>query len=109
MAMAAVGATNVGSIELKFEPELKTNIPKVGLSLATINSRTYGQNGLNVKAGEEVAVFNLGSTVVLVFEAPSEETEELSAHEKSRSESRNFRFTVANGERIKMGQALGDW
>ncbi|BFI18596.1 hypothetical protein MPTK1_6g17150 [Marchantia polymorpha subsp. ruderalis] len=41
MAMAAVGATNVGSIELKFEPELKTNIPKVGLSWATINSRTY--------------------------------------------------------------------
>ncbi|BBN15096.1 phosphatidylserine decarboxylase [Marchantia polymorpha subsp. ruderalis] len=109
MAMAAVGATNVGSIELKFEPELKTNIPKVGLSLATINSRSYGQNGLNVKAGEEVAVFNLGSTVVLVFEAPSVETEDLSAHEKSRPESRNFRFTVANGERIKMGQALGDW
>ncbi|KAG6541833.1 hypothetical protein Mapa_016849 [Marchantia paleacea] len=109
MAMAAVGATNVGSIELKFEPELKTNIPKVGLSLATINSRTYGENGLKVKAGEEVAVFNLGSTVVLVFEAPSVETEDLSAHQRSRSKSRSFRFTVANGERIKMGQALGDW
>ncbi|KAL3691626.1 hypothetical protein R1sor_005277 [Riccia sorocarpa] len=109
MAMAAVGATNVGSIELKFEPELKTNLPKVGLSLATVNSRTYEGNGLTVKAGEEVALFNLGSTVVLVFEAPSADREGEPVHEISKSSAGTFRFNVQNGQRIKMGQALGNW
>ncbi|KAL2614096.1 hypothetical protein R1flu_025788 [Riccia fluitans] len=101
--------TSSSNVQLKFEPELKTNLPKLGLSLATMNSRTYEGNGHVVKAGEEVALFNLGSTVVLVFEATSAHSESESVHEISRPTAKNFRFTVENGQRIKMGQALGKW
>jgi phosphatidylserine decarboxylase len=57
MAMAAVGATNVGSIELKFEPELKTNVPIFGKDVqSVVNTCTYGEKGegLTVKGGDEV-------------------------------------------------------
>lgn len=118
MAIAAVGATNVGSIELKFEPELKTNQRKLGVSAAKhVSSRSYGEKGtgLPVKAGEEVAVFNLGSTVVLVFEAPvapsaaDDDTSSSSSCCGEDGDTGSFRFSTKNGERIKMGQALGFW
>ncbi|CAM6096326.1 unnamed protein product [Calypogeia fissa] len=117
MAVAAVGATNVGSIELKIEPELKTNQRKFGLSPPRhVSSRSYGEKGagLSVKAGEEVAVFNLGSTVVLVFEAPvssavDDDTTSNSSSWCGDGATGSFRFTTKNGERIKMGQALGYW
>ena len=40
--------------------------------------------------GEEIGLFKLGSTIVLVFEAP-----------------KGFVFTVNQGERLIMGQPLG--
>lgn len=47
-------------------------------------------NGQPLRVGEEMGGFKLGSTVVLVFEAPE-----------------NFKFVIEAGQRVKMGQALG--
>ncbi|GFP81770.1 phosphatidylserine decarboxylase proenzyme 1 mitochondrial [Phtheirospermum japonicum] len=103
MAMAAVGATNIGSIELFIEPTLRTNNPqKKLLHLEAPEERVYEPQGMGVqiKKGDELAAFNMGSTVVLVFQAP------VSADKECSSE---FRFCVKRGDRIRMGEALGRW
>ncbi|XP_074264776.1 phosphatidylserine decarboxylase proenzyme 1, mitochondrial-like [Silene latifolia] len=102
LALAAIGATNTGSIELLIEPELRTNRPmKNFVQSERPAERVYekGGVGLMVKKGEEVAAFNMGSTVVLIFQAPV--TKE---HTSS-----DFRFTVRRGDRIRTGEALGRW
>ncbi|PVU85323.1 hypothetical protein BB560_007063 [Smittium megazygosporum] len=107
-----VGATNVGSIQLAFESDLKTNIPfkKRGESVSSsptsnIVSRRNGfeevvysnlpeysnTGGVNLQKGEEMGGFKLGSTVVLIFEAPS-----------------SFEFKIQPDQKIKMGEAIGD-
>ncbi|KAL3645329.1 phosphatidylserine decarboxylase 1 [Castilleja foliolosa] len=99
MAMAAVGATNIGSIELFIEPTLKTNnSQKKLLHLEALEERVYEPQGIGVriKKGDELAAFNMGSTVVLVFQAPVSADSE-------------FRFCVKKGDRIRMGEALGKW
>ncbi|KAF9904090.1 phosphatidylserine decarboxylase 1 [Lobosporangium transversale] len=93
-SMVPVGATNVGSIVLNFDKELRTN------SREDRFKRGYGEllysgvsrllNGQPLRVGEEMGGFKLGSTVVLVFEAPQ-----------------NFKFVIEPGQRVKMGQALG--
>ncbi|KAL8091245.1 phosphatidylserine decarboxylase proenzyme 1, mitochondrial [Apium graveolens] len=105
MALAAIGATNIGSIELFIEPELRTNQPKKKLlHPERPEERVYEPDGVGVtiKKGDEVAAFNMGSTVVLVFQAPvsSQEDKGLSSE---------FRFCVERGERIRVGEALGRW
>lgn len=52
---------------------------------------------------KQVAAFNMGSTVVLVFQAP------ISKFPKERSLSSEFRFSVRRGDRIRAGEALGRW
>jgi len=47
-------------------------------------------NGQPLHVGEEMGGFKLGSTVVLVFEAPE-----------------NFKFVIEPGQYVKMGQPLG--
>lgn len=95
-SMTPVGATNVGSILLNFDRELRTNergrVPPPG----TFTEAVYTQasevlGGQPLRSGEEMGGFCLGSTVVLVFEAPE-----------------NFAFTVKAGETVKVGQRLGD-
>ena len=66
MAMVPVGATNVGTILIDRLPN------------------EY------IKKGEEVGHFRMGSSIVMVFEAPEE-----------------FEWTVKVGERIRVGQSLG--
>ena len=108
MAMAAVGATNVGSIEIALEPELKTNLPLLGQhapSIVTTQKYGIGGEGIGVKAGDEVAVFNLGSTVVLVFEAPAADDNFIN----SSLQEEQFRFLLKRGQRVKMGEAIGMW
>merc|ERR1711935_12153 len=91
----AVGATNVGSIIFHYDPELITNVPgsvKYGTfqekDFTTIDPRI--PEGLPVDKGEMVGEFNLGSTIVLIFEAPS-----------------NFEFTVAADDVVRVGEAIG--
>ncbi|KAF9602354.1 hypothetical protein IFM89_026781 [Coptis chinensis] len=103
MALAAVGATNVGSIELFIEPELRTNRPHNLLHSEPPKEHLYAPEGVMLKKGEEVAAFNMGSTVVLVFQAPV-----CKSYEKDGTSS-EFKFCVEQGDRIRVGEALGRW
>ena len=49
-----------------------------------------GKEGVAVQKGERVGGFNLGSSIVLIFEAP-----------------KNFQFNVIPGQRVFYGQPLG--
>nr|AKM76644.1 mitochondrial phosphatidylserine decarboxylase [Erodium trifolium] len=103
MAMAAIGATNVGSIKLLFEPDLRTNLPvRKLLHTQQPEERVYEPEGVGMmlKKGNEVAAFNMGSTVVLVFQA------QVSKEKDSSSE---FNFCIKRGDRIRVGEALGRW
>lgn len=68
-SMTAVGATNVGSVKVGIDPELATNTRKW-------ETDTFHQNvwstGANISKGEYFGEFNLGSTIVLIFEAPED-------------------------------------
>lgn len=106
MALAAVGATNIGSIELFIEPELQTNKPiKKSLNSEPPEERVYDGEGVGkvLKKGDELGAFNMGSTVVLVFQAPISKL----LHEGDSSQ--EFNFNVKCGDRIKVGEALGRW
>lgn len=140
-SMTPVGATNVGSIVVNFDKDLKTNLAyeddvpsrrsldsdnadstseshtkkspsdtnsisssstsvsenfrRKRLRKNTIYEATYWKAskllaGVPLNKGQEMGGFKLGSTVVLVFEAPE-----------------NFRFNIEAGEKIKVGQRLG--
>lgn len=137
--MIPVGATNVGSIIVNFDKDLKTNeryehevystkkpaqggsetspllqdgeltvsesttlsdaaaakAEKKRLKKNTVYEATYAKasrllGGYPLAKGQEVGGFKLGSTVVLVFEAPP-----------------NFKFNLTPGQKIQMGQSLG--
>ncbi|KAL8216426.1 hypothetical protein R6Q57_023263 [Mikania cordata] len=105
IAMAAVGATNIGSIELFIEPSLRTNQPRKKLLQSEApEERVYEPEGTGVllKKGDQVGVFNMGSTVVLVFQAPA-----LKKHKDQLPS--EFRFCVEKGDKIRMGEAIGRW
>ncbi|KAJ3551061.1 hypothetical protein NM688_g4942 [Phlebia brevispora] len=95
--MVPVGATNVGSIKINFDKDLRTNVgSRRGHPLGTYTEAVYTGaspvlGGQPLLKAQEMGGFCLGSTVVLVFEAP-----------------KDFRFSIAAGEKVKVGQALGD-
>ncbi|KAK7309060.1 hypothetical protein RJT34_05495 [Clitoria ternatea] len=105
MALGAVGAITVGSIELLIEPELHTNKPgKKVLHPEPPEERVYECEGVGrmLKKGDELGAFNMGSTVVLVFQAPIAELGEGDSSEE-------FKFCVRSGDKIRVGEALGRW
>ncbi|KAF0689976.1 Aste57867_18620 [Aphanomyces stellatus] len=91
-SMSLVGATNVGSMTLDVEPDFVTNkwtdfyLTK---EWGACDTKTYESQEL-VTRGDQVAQFKLGSTVVLVFEAPAD-----------------FQFTAAPGEKVYYGAPIG--
>ncbi|KZZ99386.1 phosphatidylserine decarboxylase proenzyme 1 precursor [Moelleriella libera RCEF 2490] len=114
-----VGATNVGSIKINFDRELRTNSlltdtaadraaeeaaqrgePYLGFAEATYESASPVLRGHALRRGDEMGGFQLGSTIVLVFEAPAEKREE------GRPVA-GWQWAIEKGQKIKMGQALG--
>ncbi|CAL8318184.1 unnamed protein product [Lota lota] len=101
-SLVAVGATNVGSIRIYCDQELQTNAPRY--TAGSYNDRSYASPlaaspssqeelpgpGLALRKGEPLGEFNLGSTVVLLFEAPPD-----------------FSFSLRPGQPIRFGQPLG--
>jgi phosphatidylserine decarboxylase len=85
-AMTAVGAYNVGSIAIRGWPELQTNEV---LAASGLRRERDGFDAKWVKRGAEVGRFEMGSTIVLIFEAP-----------------RGTQFCVEAGQKVKVGQPL---
>ncbi|KAF3203991.1 phosphatidylserine decarboxylase 1 [Orbilia oligospora] len=104
-SMTPVGATNVGSIVLNFDRELRTNSLTKDTKADTLEGHGYAEahyqlasqllSGHPLRRGEEMGGFRLGSTIVLVFEAPE------------RKDGKGFKWTVEQGKTVKMGEALG--
>ncbi|XP_070500330.1 phosphatidylserine decarboxylase proenzyme, mitochondrial isoform X1 [Chironomus tepperi] len=92
-SFTAVGATNVGSVQVFIDEDLKTNKWR-GLKVGTMRETEYDEaklrNDVFLNKGELVGQFNMGSTIVLVFEAP-----------------KSFRFNLASNQVVKVGQSLG--
>ncbi|XP_019740944.1 phosphatidylserine decarboxylase proenzyme, mitochondrial isoform X1 [Hippocampus comes] len=93
-SLTAVGATNVGSIRIYFDQELQTNAPgdKKGHfhDLRYAAGAEMAKEGVALQRGEAVGEFNLGSTVVVLFEAP-----------------KSFAFSVKPGQTVRVGEGLG--
>ncbi|CAK5262171.1 unnamed protein product [Mycena citricolor] len=95
-SMVPVGATNVGSIKVNFDQTLRTNLRGKAPPPGTYTEAVYSAassllNGQPLLPAQEMGGFCLGSTIVLVFEAP-----------------RDFQFAVQTGQKVKVGQKLGD-
>lgn len=100
MSLTAVGALGVGSVHVHSDPTLTTNTAadnRVRFRSATgapdiflpYSERSLS-NQASLERGQEMGQFRCGSTVVLVFEAPSRGTD----------------WSVKPGDRVKVGQAI---
>ncbi len=71
---------------------METNAEDDQLPLGEYRDKELGvaTEGLEVKKGDRLGGFKLGSTIVLVFRAPS-----------------NFQFSVSSGQTVQYGQSLG--
>lgn len=77
----------MGSVKIYFDQTLETNHRKK--KSPTKDDKFLG-SGISLKKGDPFGEFRMGSTIVLVFEAPP-----------------NFHFSLVPGQKIKMGQSLG--
>lgn len=89
----AVGATNVGSVQIYMDEALRTN-RWIGLGIGAKKKLAYEEmrleGGTELKKGDLIGQFNMGSTIVLIFEAPN-----------------TFKFAIKPGEKILVGAPLG--
>ncbi|XP_015782085.1 phosphatidylserine decarboxylase proenzyme, mitochondrial [Tetranychus urticae] len=85
-SLSAIGATNVGSVKIYFDYDLRTNKPFCRKYL--YKDKVFNEDIFPSK-GEPFGEFNLGSTIVLIFEAP-----------------KDFKFNLKLGQRIKFGEPL---
>jgi phosphatidylserine decarboxylase len=123
-----VGATNVGSIVVNFDKELRTNSlltdtaadraaeeaaskgqPYSGFSEATYENASSILGGHALKRGEEMGGFQLGSTIVLVFEAPkSRRTSSFDQGYMDDKREGGWQWRIETGQKVKVGQAIGE-
>jgi len=90
-SVVPVGAYNVGSIKLSHDESLATNVAGHIPGKTVQTTEFPAATPLSLTKGQEMARFELGSTVVLVFE----------------TNKASFEFAVQPGDRVQMGQALG--
>lgn len=122
----AVGATNVGSIKVNFDRELRTNSLTTdtaadraaeeaakrgeqysGFAEATYSGASALLRGYALKRGEEMGGFQLGSTIVLVFEAPIGRRRSFDEGYTEDERNGGWRWAIQPGQKVKVGQALG--
>ncbi|KAF2277185.1 phosphatidylserine decarboxylase [Westerdykella ornata] len=121
-----VGATNVGSIKINFDRELRTNSlttdtaadraaheaakrgePYSGFAEASYVNASRVLRGHALGRGEEMGGFQLGSTIVLVFEAPKGRRPTMDEGEGHEGEPEGgLRWTITEGQKVKVGEAL---
>jgi phosphatidylserine decarboxylase len=86
-SMTPVGATHVGSIVLDCEKSLITN--SASKHIGDVDHKKY-ESAIPKGRGDMIGEFNMGSSVVLIFEAPE-----------------SFKFCAKAGDRLKYGESLG--
>lgn len=89
------GATNVGSVQIYIDEELKTN-RWLGIKLGKDKYKNnYDElkltDEIQLNKGELLGQFNMGSTIVMIFEAP-----------------KNFKFNLKTGQTIQLGEPIGN-
>jgi phosphatidylserine decarboxylase len=95
-SFAAVGAYNVGSISLTVDEGLRTN-QKGRYIMGQFSDKQLSRGGghgnrqgMRLGKGQKLGTFQMGSSIVLVFEAP-----------------KGFEFCVQPGDTVQYGQPLG--
>ena len=121
-----VGATNVGSIKINFDRELRTNslttdtaadraaeeASQRGESYSGFAEATYAEaskllGGHALRKGEEMGGFQLGSSIVMVFEAPKGSRKSLDEGWEEGERKGGWQWGVQKGQRVKYGEAVG--
>lgn len=121
-----VGATNVGSIKINFDRELRTNSlttdtaadraaeqaaergePYSGYAEATYQQASKVLGGHALRRGEEMGGFQLGSSIVLVFEAPKGRRTSFDEGWVEGGRKGGWRWAIEKGQHVKYGEAIG--
>ncbi|OAX79718.1 phosphatidylserine decarboxylase [Emergomyces africanus] len=126
-SMTPVGATNVGSIKINFDSELRTNSLTTdtaadraaaaaakrgetysGFAEATYRHASKTLAGHALQRGEEMGGFQLGSSIVLVFEAPLGKRPSFDMGWLGEHREGGWKWKIKKGQYVKVGQALGE-
>lgn len=75
----------MGTVKVYFDKTLQTN----NRGKCSSKDQCFG-NSIRLRKGQLIGEFRMGSTLVLIFEAPAD-----------------FRFSILPGDKVKMGQRLG--